>query len=68
MITQQLSQELGRAAQVARLTQGLPLDPDPFPPLLDVQLLWMAPGGLVLSGIELVNGVAYGQSWWCRSE
>ena len=53
--------ELGRAAVV-----GMPLDPDPLPPLLDATLAGMAVTGFVLSGIEYVDGCAYAQSWWCR--
>ncbi|MFM9379635.1 hypothetical protein [Pseudomonas sp. UV AK001] len=58
--------ELGRAANVARLEVGMPLDPDPLPPLLDATLAGMAVTGFVLSGIEYIDGCAYAQSWWCR--
>jgi hypothetical protein len=58
--------ELGRAANVARLEVGMPLDPDPLPPLLDATLAGMAVNGFVLSGIEYVDGCAYAQYWWCR--
>jgi hypothetical protein len=58
--------ELGRAANVARVEVGMPLDPDPLPPLLDATLAGMAVTGFVLSGIEYVDGCAYAQSWWCR--
>lgn len=60
--------ELGRAANVARVDVGMPLDPDPLPPLLDATLAGMAVTGFVLSGIEYVDGCAYAQSWWCRLE
>lgn len=60
------STELGRAANVARLMVGMPLDPDPLPRLLDATLAGMAVTGFVLSGIEYVDGCAYAQSWWCR--
>lgn len=60
--------ELGRAANVARVEVGMPLDPDPLPPLLDATLAGMAVTGFVLSGIEYVDGCAYAQSWWCRQE
>nr|WP_315448576.1 hypothetical protein [uncultured Pseudomonas sp.] len=60
--------ELGRAANVARVEVGMPLDPDPLPPLLDATLAGMAVTGFVLSGIEYINGCAYAQSWWCRLE
>ncbi|WP_375738039.1 hypothetical protein [Pseudomonas boanensis] len=68
LIAHRHCQEMGRSANVARLSVGLPQDQDPIPPLIDAQLLWMAPGGFVISGVELVDGVAYAQSWWCRSE
>lgn len=60
--------ELGRAANVARVEVGMPLDPDPLPPLLDATLAGMAVTGFVLSGIEYIDGCAYAQSWWCREE
>lgn len=44
--------ELGRSANVARVDAGMPLDPDPFPKLLDATLAGMAVTGFVLSGIE----------------
>ncbi|MGF6792784.1 hypothetical protein OKW27_007121 [Paraburkholderia sp. 35.1] len=37
-----------------------------MPPLHDVELSWMGPIGFVLTGIEFIGDVAYGQSWWCR--
>ncbi|WP_085649244.1 MULTISPECIES: hypothetical protein [unclassified Pseudomonas] len=58
--------ELGRSANVARVVVGMPLDPDPLPPLLDATLAGMAVTGFVLSGIEYIEGCAYAQSWWCR--
>ena len=58
--------ELGRAANVARVEVGMPLEPDPLPPLLDATLAGMAVTGFVLSGIEYIDGCAYAQSWWCR--
>jgi len=60
--------ELGRAANVARVEVGMPLAPDPLPPLLDATLAGMAVTGFVLSGIEYIDGCAYAQSWWCRLE
>ena len=58
--------ELGRAANVARVEMGMPLDPYPLPPLLDATLEGMAVTGFVMSGIEYIDGCAYAQSWWCR--
>ncbi|WP_233100268.1 hypothetical protein [Pseudomonas cremoris] len=60
------STELGRSSNVARVSKGMPLEPDPLPRLLDAALSGMAPTGFVLSGIEYVEGCAYAQSWWCR--
>lgn len=60
--------ELARAANVARVEVGMPLDRDPLPPLLDATLAGTAVTGFVLSGIEYIDGCAYAQSWWCRQE
>ncbi len=59
---------LGRSARVARITPALPLDDSQLPPLMDVTLAWMANNGMVLSGIEIEDGVAYAQSWLCHPE
>ena len=66
MVSSTDSPLLGRAANVARVEVGMPLDPDPLPPLLDATLAGMAVTGFVLSGIEYIDGCAYAQSWWCR--
>ncbi|WP_448652387.1 hypothetical protein ACSHWC_02375 [Pseudomonas fluorescens] len=66
LVTSQISVELGRSTNVARLRKGLPLEPDALPLLQDATLAGMAPTGFVLSGIEYVDGCAYAQSWWCR--
>ena len=66
MVNSTISDELGRATNVARAEVGMPLEPDAFPPLLDATLAGMAVTGFVLSGIEYVDGCAYAQSWWCR--
>jgi hypothetical protein len=58
---------LGRVLRVARLAPTMPMDPVPLPALSDVVLLWMGPQGFVLGGFETVNGIAYAQSWWCRT-
>lgn len=68
MVNSTMSSELGRAANVARLDVGMPLDPDPLPPLLDATLAGRAVNGFVLSGIEYIDGCAFAQSWWCRLE
>lgn len=66
MVNSSVCKELGRATNVARVDVGMPLDPDPLPPLLDATLAGMAVTGFVLSGIEYIEGCAYAQSWWCR--
>lgn len=68
MVNSTECRELGRAANVARVEVGMPLDPDPLPLLLDATLAGMAVTGFVLSGIEFIDGCAYAQSWWCRLE
>jgi hypothetical protein len=66
MVNSTVCDQLGRATNVARVDIGMPLDPDPLPPLLDATLAGMAVTGFVLSGIEYIDGCAYAQSWWCR--
>ena len=66
MVNSTVSEALGRASNVARAVVGMPLDPDPLPPLMDATLAGMAVTGFVLSGIEYIDGCAYAQSWWCR--
>jgi hypothetical protein len=56
MVNSSVGKELGRAANVARVDVGMPLDPDPLPPLLDATLAGMAVKGFVLSGIEYIDG------------
>lgn len=68
MVNSAVSQDLGRATNVARIEVGMPLEPDPLPQLLDATLAGMAVTGFVLSGIEYIDGRAYAQSWWCRLE
>ncbi|MDN3221361.1 hypothetical protein [Pseudomonas nunensis] len=66
MVNSAVSQELGRATNIACCQVGMPLDPDPLPPLLDATLAGMAMTGFVLSGTEYIDGCAYAQSWWCQ--
>lgn len=66
MVNSSVCEQLGRATNIARIEVGMPLDPDPLPPLLDATLAGMAVTGFVLSGIEYIDGCAYTQSWWCR--
>lgn len=62
------SDYMGRMTDTAHFHKSGAADDDPLPPLLDVRLSWMGPLGFVLSGIEIVEGVAFSQSWWCRPE
>lgn len=66
MVNSEQSAELGRSANVARVSVGMPREPEPLPRLLDATLAGMAVTGFVLSGIEIIDGCAYAQSWWCR--
>ena len=68
MVNSAVSQDFGRATNIARVEVGMPLEPDPLPQLLDATLAGMAVTGFVLSGIEYIDGRAYAQSWWCRLE
>jgi len=60
------SAEYGRTSKVASFHRAGAADPELLPPLHDVELSWMGPLGFVLTGIEFIDGSAYGQSWWCR--
>ncbi|WP_236264848.1 MULTISPECIES: hypothetical protein [Pseudomonas] len=66
LVASEISADLGRSTNVAKLRRELPLEPDALPCLQDASLAGMAPTGFVLSGIEYVDGCAYAQSWWCR--
>jgi hypothetical protein len=46
MVNSSVCNELGRAANVARVDVGMPLDPDPLPPLLEATLAGMPLLGL----------------------
>lgn len=60
--------EFGRSTNVARLFDGLTRRTEGLPQLLDVTLVGMGGSGFVLNGIELIDGRAYAQSWWCRHQ
>lgn len=57
---------LGRASNLAEVHPGMPMEPQPLPPLHDAQLTGMSTMGYTLSGFEIIEGTAYAQSWWCR--
>lgn len=67
------AEEMGRrVCRVATLhTLDRAIEDEMLPRLHDVSLLWMAPLGMVLGGIEFDGGVGYMQSWfvtpWERS-
>ncbi|MEH6500170.1 hypothetical protein [Halopseudomonas aestusnigri] len=57
----------GRASVVAKTAGSAgPQEAGPLPYLMDCQLHSMQANGMVLSGIEEVDGVMYAQSWLCR--
>lgn len=60
------SNVMGRSSVVAKLR--FPHDGINWPELLDCQLHSMAPNAMVLTGTEVIDGVAYGQSWLCSGE
>ena len=66
-IYQTHSEQYGRWSKVASFHTSGAADQQPLPPLHDVELSWMGPNGFVLTGIEFVGNVAYGQSWYCRT-
>ena len=66
IISEQKSPQYGRTTRVASFHVSGASDPQPLPPLHDVELSWMGPLGFVLTGIEFIGEVAYGQSWYCR--
>lgn len=68
LISQQQSEVFGRYANIASFHRSGSADPEQLPPLHDVVISHMGPLGFVLTGIEVVDGVAYAQSWWCRPE
>nr|WP_024309941.1 MULTISPECIES: hypothetical protein [Pseudomonas] len=60
-------EDLGRYSRVARCFTSNP-GHEPLPRLFDAEINSMAPLGMVITGTEIVDGVAYAQSWWCRVE
>jgi hypothetical protein len=66
LIVQQRSEVLNRTANVASVHMTGAADTAPLAPLHEAALAWMGPDGFLISGVELVDGVCYAQSWWCR--
>ena len=60
------SEQYGRMTMIASFHRAGAADAPPLPPLNHVELSWMGMS-FVLTGIEFVEDVAYGQSWWCRT-
>ena len=55
-----------RLCRVATLhAVGHVVNGDRLPRLYDARLLWTAPLGLVLGGIEFEGGTGYWQTWYC---
>ncbi|MFL9933627.1 hypothetical protein P0D88_31525 [Paraburkholderia sp. RL18-103-BIB-C] len=65
-IAQVQSEQYGRMTKVASFHLTGTADKQSLPPLHDAEISWMGPNGFVLTGIEFIGDVAYGQSWWCR--
>jgi len=57
--------DMGRACQFAYIYSHVAHEAPALPDLLDVNLSWMSFTGFVLSGVEMINGTAYAQSWMC---
>lgn len=56
---------LKRVSLIAEILRHDPSSPT-LPTLYDVAIHGMATNGLVITGYEYINGVAYAQSWHCR--
>lgn len=67
LVAQEKSDTFGRYSNVARFYTSGANDAELLPALHDVVLSWMGPHGFVLTGIEVIDGVAYAQSWWCKA-
>lgn len=65
-VNNEMCEAMNRTSNVARVNVGMPLDADPLPALLDAFMSGMATNAFTMSGVELVDGVLYAQSWWCR--
>lgn len=72
LVCERLDPLLRRTTRVATLTSfGDAKTADLLPPLFDAAVVWMAPQGLVLSGIERIalddgREVEVAQAWWAR--
>lgn len=59
---------LGRSAIVATLKGTMPMEAPQIPELIDATMHSMVPNAFVLSGIEIIEGTAYAQSWLCSRD
>lgn len=72
-VQERAAEEMGRrVCRVASLhALDRAIEDELLPPLYDASLLWAAPLGMVLGGVEFEGGVGYLQSWlltpWERS-
>jgi len=67
VVVQNMSNQLNRYSNIARFQIPAANEMQPLAELHDATLSWMGPNGFVLSGFEVIAGVAYAQSWWCRA-
>ncbi|HIQ45124.1 MAG TPA: hypothetical protein EYH47_20495 [Pseudomonas oleovorans] len=65
LIEASICEELGRYSRVARCFSSNP-GHEPLPRLFDAEINSMATLGMIITGTEIVDGVGYAQSWWCR--
>ena len=66
VVAQSKPEIFGRYSTVASFHQASSNEAPLLPPLHDAVLTAMGTNGFVLTGVELVDGLAYAQSWWCR--
>jgi len=57
---------MGRPSLSASILKVPPYSELDLPPLYDVQIHGMATLALVITGVEIIDGVAFAQSWHCR--
>jgi hypothetical protein len=67
IVGEERSEVFGRTTKFARFHLPGTDEPQPIPTLHEVTLSHMGLQGFVLTGIEVVDEVAYAPSWWCRN-
>lgn len=65
-INMDLQSPMGWPSLSAYLFRSSPAQPEELPRLYEVRLQGMATLGLVLHGVEIVDGKHYPQAWHCR--